>query len=125
MMVSATNIGHINLFSEYGGTSMAIVQRRVFYGKVGTADRLVEWAQEMYGLIKGIEPSISQRILTDHQSGRTDRLVVEIEAESLATLDAMVGKAMSQLGNDPAFQASFAKLGDLIDHAEVEQWTVH
>ncbi len=104
---------------------MAIVQRRVFYGKVGTADRLVEWANEMYGLIAAKEPGLKQRVLTDHQSGRTDRMVVEIEAESLTALDAMFEKVMGDLGSDPAFQASFAKLGDLIDHAEVEQWTVH
>ena len=104
---------------------MAIVQRRVFYGKVGVADRLVEWANEMYGLIAAKEPGHKQRILTDHQSGRTDRMAVEIEADSLAALDAMFDKVMADLGSDPAFQASFAKLSDLIDHAEVEQWMIH
>ncbi|NQW19042.1 MAG: hypothetical protein HQ478_16335 [Chloroflexi bacterium] len=104
---------------------MAIVQRRVFYGKVGTAGALVEWANEMYGLISAKEPKLTQRVLTDHQSGRTDRMVVEFEAESLAALDAMIDNVMADLGSDPAFQATFAKLADLIDHAEVEQWTVH
>ena len=61
---------------------MAIIQRRVFYGKVGAADELVGWVNDMYGLIKSQQPSISYRVMSDHSSGRTDRVVAEIEAES-------------------------------------------
>jgi hypothetical protein len=104
---------------------MAIIERRVFYGKVGTADRLVEWAHEMYGMIGEQDQSMSYRVMTDHQSGRTDRLVVDLEAESLAAIDAIVERTMSDLTLQPKFQAAFEKLGDLIDHAEVEQWLLH
>ena len=104
---------------------MTVVQRRVFYGKVGTADRLVEWAKEMYGLVTDQDPSVVHRILTDHQSGRTDRLCVEVEAESFGHMEAMINKAMSDPKLQPRFAAAFAKLEPLIEYAEVEQWTLH
>ncbi len=104
---------------------MAIVQRRVFYGKVGAADELVSWANEMYGLIKAHNPSISYRILSDHQSGRTDRVVAEIEVDTLADLDAMLSSIMEDESTRMEFGEHFGKLGDLVDHAEVEQWTIH
>ena len=104
---------------------MAIVQRRVFYGKVGAADELVGWATEMYGLIKTHNPSISFRVLSDYQSGRTDRVVVEFEVDSLAELDSMLDNVMEDESAKAKFGEHFGKLSNLIDHAEVEHWTTH
>lgn len=104
---------------------MAIVQRRVFFGKVGSADELVGWANEMYSLIKAHNPSINYRVLSDYQSGRTDRVVAEIEVDSLAELDSMLGNLMEDGNARAQFEEHFNKLGNLIDHAEVEHWTVH
>lgn len=104
---------------------MTIIQRRVFYGKVGAADSLVEWAKEMYGLIAEQDASLVYRIMTDHQSGRTDRLVVDLEAESFAKLDEMVERTMADLDVQPKFIAAFGKLSPLIEFAEVEQWMLH
>ena len=104
---------------------MAIVQRRVFYGKVGAADELVGWANEMYGLIEASNPSISYRVLSDHQSGRTDRVVAEIEVDSLTDLDSMLSSVMDDENTRANFEKLFGRLGNLIDHAEVEQWTIH
>lgn len=104
---------------------MTIIQRRVFYGKVGAAEDLLEWAKDMYGVIQINNPEIKQRILSDYQSGQTDRVVVEIELESMAQLD----NALEKTFNDPATQQQFAsvfeRLKPLIDRAEVEQWTLH
>lgn len=104
---------------------MAVIQRRIFYGKVGTAGSLVEWAQEMYGLISEQNQDMTIQIMTDRQSGRTDRMVVELEAESAEALDAIIEKTMSDLSLQPKFQAAFEKLPGLIDYAEVEQWELH
>ncbi len=104
---------------------MAIIQRRVFYGKVGAADELVGWATDMYGLIKTHNPSISYRIMSDHQSGRTDRVVSEIEVDSLADLDSMLSSIMEDGNARGEFEKHFSKLGNLIEYAEVEQWTIH
>ncbi len=104
---------------------MTVIQRRVFYGKVGTADALVEWANEMYGLISEQEQSLNYRVMTDYQSGRTDRLAVELELDSFAQLEAILERTMSDPTIQPKFAAAFSKLPELIDHAEVEQWTLH
>ena len=104
---------------------MTVIQRRVFYGKVGTADALVEWANEMYGLISEQEQSLNYRVMTDYQSGRTDRFVVDVELDSFAQLDAILERTMSDPAIQPKFAAAFSKLQGLIDHAEVEQWTLH
>ena len=104
---------------------MTIVQRRVFYGKVGTADSLVEWAKGMYGIIASQHEAMVVRIMTDHQSGRTDRLAVEIELESFRLLETIIERTMSDPNLQPKFAEAFSKLSDLIEYAEVEQWTVH
>ena len=104
---------------------MAIVQRRVFYGKVGAADELVGWANEMYALIKTHNPSISYRVMSDHQSGRTDRVVAEIEVDSLSELDSMLSSLMEEENARAKFEEHFSKLSNLIEYAEVEQWTIH
>ncbi len=104
---------------------MAIVQRRVFYGKVGAADELVAWATKMYGLIQAHNSSISYRVMSDHQSGRTDRVAAEIEVASLAELDSMLSSIMEDGDARAEFEQHFGKLANLIEYAEVEQWTIH
>ena len=103
---------------------MAIIQRRIFYGNVGSAGDLVTWAHDMYEVIRVNSPEIPFRVLADYQSGRTDRVVVEIEIESMAHLDAALEKTMSDPDTGARFASVFERLKGLIDHAEVEQWTV-
>jgi len=104
---------------------MAIIQRRIFYGKVGAADELVRWANEMYGLIKESNPAIKYRVLSDYQSGRTDRVVSEIEVDSLAGLESMLEATMTDDATRAKFESIFGRLGTMIEHAEVEQWVIH
>ncbi len=104
---------------------MAIIQRRTFYGKVGAADELVGWANEMYGLIKESNPSIKYRVMSDYQSGRTDRVVSEIEVDSLASLETMLDDTMADENTRSKFASIFGRLSGLIDHAEVEHWVIH
>jgi len=63
---------------------LAIIERRVFHGKVNSADQLVKLMKEGSKIMEaaGVEPS-KTRILTDYLSGRTDRVVWEIEVASL------------------------------------------
>jgi len=104
---------------------MAIIQRRVFYGKVGAAGDLVSWANEMYSLIKESNPAVKIRIMSDHQSGRTDRVVSEIEVESLSGLESMLDGIMTDESTRPKFENIFGRLSALIEYAEVEQWVIH
>ena len=104
---------------------MSIIQRRVFYGKVGSAENLVTWATEMYDVLQIKNPDLSYRVLSDYQSGQTDRVVVEIELENMAQLDELLGRTMSDPDTQKRFMAVFERLEVLIDRAEVEQWTIH
>lgn len=103
---------------------MAIIQRRIFHGKVGSAGDLVTWAHDMYHVIQTNNPEINFRVLSDYQSGRTDRVVVEIELESMAQLDSALEKTMADPDTQARFTSVFERLKSLIDYAEVEQWSV-
>lgn len=104
---------------------MTIIQRRVFFGKVGSAEKLVTWANDMYSVMQMKNPGLSYRVLSDYQSGQTDRVVVEIELDDMAQLDEILGNTMSDPDTQKRFMAVFEGLGALIDRAEVEQWTIH
>ena len=104
---------------------MTIVQRRVFYGKIGTGEQLIKHLQEGNEAFLRYAPSLKSRVLSDHNSGRTDRVAAEWEMENISDFDAALEKAMA----DPQVQAEFGpwvdKLNGLIHHAEVEHWHVH
>ena len=99
--------------------TLAIIQRRTFYGKVGAGGPLIDLMKEMGGIMG---PGVKSRVLSDYQSGRTDRVVYEIEVPDLAALS-VVEQGMGQ--NPEAIGAWFQKLTGLIDQAEVEMWQTH
>ena len=100
------------------------VLSRVFSGKVGAAEDLVAWAHEMYAVIQEHNPGVGYRVLSDYQSGRTDRVVVEIELESMAQLDEALEKTMADPATGRRFAEVFERLKGLIVSADVEQWAV-
>ena len=74
---------------------MAVVHRRVFYGKVGVADQLVAHVKEGYEQLNKLAGvSYPVRVMTDFMSGRTDRVVVEVDAESLESIVTAESKAV-------------------------------
>ena len=101
---------------------MAFVHRRVFYAKVGKADALVEHLKEGASFMGDLK--IKSRFLTDFQSGRSDRVVMEWEVDSFGDIDA----EMSKLGEDAAIRAKFEvwepKLNELIHYSEVENFMI-
>ncbi len=103
---------------------MAFVIRRVFFAKVGRAEQLVKHNKEMDNLLQQSGNRIKRRILTDHQSGRTDRVVVEWEVNDLRDYDEALGSLMSKPENKQAFSTWMAKLSDMIHYAEVETWAI-
>ena len=58
---------------------MTVAQRRVFYGKVGMADQLIEQLREENLMIRQSGVAIKPRILSDFLSGRTDRVVCQAD----------------------------------------------
>ncbi len=68
--------------------------------------------------------TIKRRTLTDHQSGRTDRVVVEWEVNNIGEFEETMGRLMSNPESKQAFGTWMAKLSDMIRYAEVETWTI-
>lgn len=69
---------------------MAIIERRTFYGHVGTAAELVEINKACFAAVAKSGIDYPVRILTDHQSGRTDRIVYEMEIPTMSATDEMM-----------------------------------
>ena len=103
---------------------MAVVNRRTFYGKVGQADAIVKLLQEGGKLFAKHGVKLNYRILTDNNSGRTDRVVWEWEAESLEAVDRAVQKSMATAAGQKVFGVWFGKVSNLITHAEVDNFTI-
>ena len=103
---------------------MTIIQRRTFYGHMGSAGELVEISKAFFAAIAGSGVTYPIRILTDHQSGRTDRVVYEMEVPSMAAIDEL----MASLGENEELGAALGaletRLNKLITHAEVEHWQI-
>ncbi len=103
---------------------MAFVVRRVFVGKVGVSDQLVAHIREVDNILQQQGVNMKRRTLTDHQSGRTDRVVVEWEVNSLGDFEESMGRLMSSPESKQAFATWMAKLTDMIHYAEVEIWAI-
>ena len=103
---------------------MAFVVRRVFIAKVGKSDQLVAHHKEMDKLFQQQGFNMKRRILTDYQSGRTDRVVMEWEVNDLKEYEETMSKLMSSPENKQTFSTWMTKLTDLIHYAEVETWAI-
>ena len=104
---------------------MAFVRHRTFYGKVGTGDQLIEHLQQMHLMVRGQGAAIKPRILSDYYSGRTDRVVMEWEANTIEELDSVETEVKAYEGGPELFRENFEKLAELIEFAEVDTWQTH
>ncbi len=103
---------------------MAIVHRRVFFGKSGTGDQIVSVLQEGEALLRQSGAGFKTRILTDHMSGRTGRVVAEWEVNDMGELEAAMGTMMANEQVQASFRTWIQKLESLIHYAEVENWSI-
>ena len=62
---------------------MSIIHRRVFFCRIGTADQLVQLFQEAETVMQRLGTEFKTRFLSDYLSGRSDRVVMEWEVNSL------------------------------------------
>lgn len=103
---------------------LAIIQRRVFHVKTGRANDVIAANQEFVELARGAGFANRHRVLTDYMSGRSDRVVSEIEAASVGEIEAAMGKMMS----DPRVLARLGelqhKLESLVEYSEVEHFAI-
>ena len=103
---------------------MAIIHRRIFYGKVGSADQLVQLMNEGNETMARFEAGLKARVLTDAMTGRSDRVVVEWELEKMEDMDSAMARVMGNPDGAAFFNGMMEKLNGLIEYAEGEFWTV-
>lgn len=73
---------------------MPLIHRRTFYAKVGAANQLVQLMQDGNAAMVRFGSSISSRVLTDHMTGRSDRVVVEWEVDDIGSMDMALNTIM-------------------------------
>ena len=103
---------------------MPVIHRRIFYGKVGTADQLVEHLKEGEQALRRYGVGFKTRMLTDHMTGRSDRVVTEWEADNIGDFNAFMEQAMSNPQAQSEMGPWMEKLNSLIHYAEGENWLV-
>ena len=103
---------------------MAFIFRRVFYAKVGMADPIVNHFRETDKSMQEYGFNPKSRILTDYDSGRSDRVVVEWELDNSGDLRGSLSSMMSKPGAPEALNAWMAALNDLIHYSEAETWQI-
>ena len=103
---------------------MAIVHRRVFFGKVGIAGPLVEHLRAGDQILAKNGARFTTRILTDDRTGRSDRVVVEWEMESASELNTTIEQAMANPESQNEMAQWMEKLAPMIEYAEGENWVI-
>ncbi len=104
---------------------MAIVHRRTFVGKIGQADAIVKHLKAGDKMFKKYGGSLKTRVLSDHNSGRTDRVVWEWEGKDLGSMDAEMARVMGNAKAKAEFDKWFAQLSGMIHYAEVDNFQTH
>ena len=69
--------------------------------------------------------AIIPRVLSDLQSGRTDRVVVEWEAKDLSELIGVGSEVVAYPDGEEEFDVWFARLCELVEYADRETWRAH
>ena len=101
---------------------MPFVIRRVFAARVGKADQLIEHFKGQMAEIE--KQGIKARILSDHWTGRSDRVAVEWEVNELADLEKGMAATMATPAGQESFKSWEAKMNEMIHYSEAETWSV-
>ena len=101
---------------------MAIVEKRVFFGKVGKADDLIDILRESDAILNKHGVQIKTRILTDYHSGRSDRVQTEWTFEDVSGMDTEFQKIFQNPAAAAEMGPWMSRLNDLIHHSEAELW---
>ena len=97
-----------------------VVIRRTFYCKPGHAGRAIEVFKRVVQITAERDPNVTaQRLYTD-LSGRTDRVVIETETETLIN----PRELSKPIHGHPDAAGLFGQLLDHLDHAEGEFWVL-
>jgi hypothetical protein len=103
---------------------VSLIHRRIFYAKVGAANELVLLMQDVNSEMARFGPTIDSRILTDHMTGRSDRVLVEWEVDDIGSMDAALNQVMENPEGAAFLGGWMEKLNSLIHYFEGEFWDV-
>lgn len=103
---------------------MTILNRRIFQAKIGQAGPLVEHFYEAVEQMRGFGVNWETRICTDYHTGRSDRVAVEWLVNDLSEIDNELGRIMEMPAAAVFFQGWLAKLNDMVEYSDTENWTV-
>ena len=99
---------------------MAFVVRRVFYAKVGMAEPLGKHFQQAGKMFN--QAGMKTRVYSDYQSGRSDRVAVDFEVETLQGIDQSLAKLAGDQALAKQMQQWEAKMNEMIHYSEAEIW---
>ena len=103
---------------------MAIIHRRVFFGKVGSGEPLTQHLKDGEKALNEYGVHFHSRILTDYLSGRSDRVALEWEINDIGEIDAAFSEALANPQAQAFFGTWLKQLEELIHYSEAENWTV-
>ncbi len=103
---------------------MPLMHRRIFSAKAGSVGQLVRLMQDGNAAMVRYGSSIDSRILTDHMTGRSDRVVVEWDVGDMGSMDAALSSIMENPEGAAYFGGWMEKLNGLIHYAKGEFWDV-
>lgn len=98
-----------------------ITERRTFQAKPGAAGRVVAKVKEAEPLLVKYGGPVS-RVYTDFYSGRTDRVVWELDHETISALESFEQEVAKDAEALKFFESWFQGLSGLIEGASVELW---
>ena len=88
------------------------------------AEQLVNHFLEVEKLMEQYGFAFKSRILTDYLSGRSDRVVVEWEYDSLGDMEQTMTSMMNHSEAQKTFPQWERQLIDMINYSKAENWTI-
>ena len=98
-----------------------ITERRIFQAKTGEAGAVLAKIKEAQPIQEKLG-SPSSRVYTDFYSGRTDRVVWELDHESIGMIETFYQTMSRDQEFTKFFETWFKELQSLIEGATVELW---
>ena len=99
---------------------MSLIHRRISNAKVGAANELGQLMHDDNSTMARFGSAINSRILTDHMTGCSDRVVMEWEAEDIWSMDAAMNQVMATPAGGDFFGEWMEELNALIHYSEGE-----
>ena len=101
---------------------MSLIHHRIFCPKVGAANELMQLMQDDNAAMVRFGSSVVSRILTDHMTGLSDRVVVKWAPYDVGSMDGALSQIMENPEGADYFGGWMEKLNGLIHYSEGAFW---